>query len=373
MAKIIKGLHLTPVSINSGDINLAESSEKVISKRFPNIQWTRKDCRLIYTKKEIDTINKNYDFILLGPGGIFLLDDVNGKGIAELNKKSYSEIKNGYSGYQWIIKDDVLNAIKIPIIVFSVGWNQFRNEAILKEPLSTSVRKIIEKSAYFSIRHNGDISDLCNFTNASSEKIEMCFCPTIINAFSPATFNKKSKIIGFQIANDRASSRFSKSIKDRDLKFTEIQKTIEHFDSLGYEIHLIDQCVDFTFISWLKNKKAFKPTYKTVSIKALSTSAQNNYYSKLYALFATRGHAQMIPVALGVKVISIISHDKLKYFLEDIDASNTGVEFNELTFEKLLTAYTNSINLDWLSRLKTIVFPKFNESCLKIDKIINSI
>lgn len=369
MEKIIKGLHLTPVSINSGDINLAESAENVISKRLPGIKWTRKDCRLIYTKKEIEQINKNYDFILLGPGGIFLLDKVNGQGIADLNREKYSTIKN-YSGYQWIIRNQDLESITIPLIVFSVGWNQFRNEQIDIEPLSSSIKALLKKADYFSIRHSGDIKDLKTFIGDSNSSIDLCFCPTIINAFDPTSFNKKSKIIGFQIANDRSASRFSGKISVRDAKFSEIRKTIEYFHNLNYEIHLIDQCVDSTFINWLKNRNAYKKEYKIISIKGLSTSAQNSYYKKLHALFATRGHAQMIPIALGVNVISIISHDKLKYFLQDIGAEPTGVEFTDLTLEKLISAYRESVNFNWFNTLKTIIIPKFNESFSKIDKII---
>ena len=139
---------------------------------------------------------------------------------------------------------------------------------------------------------------------------------------------------------------------------------------MNYEIHLIDQCVDSTFINWLKNRNAYKKEYKIISIKGLSTSAQNSYYKKLHALFATRGHAQMIPIALGVNVISIISHDKLKYFLQDIGAEPTGVEFTDLTLEKLISAYRESVNFNWFNTLKTIIIPKFNESFSKIDKII---
>jgi hypothetical protein len=372
MEKIIKGLHLTPISINSGDINLADSSEKVISKRFPNIKWTRKDCRLIYSSEDIELINKNYDFLLLGPGGIFLLDEVNGKGIAELNKKQYAEIKN-YSGYQWIIKKNDFNKIKIPILVFSVGWNQFRNSNIEKEPLLNNLKNLISRANYFSVRHTGDINSIFNFIGEESSKIDMCFCPTIINAFDKKNFVKNSKIIGFQIANDRSSNRYPGGILERDFKFEEIYKTIEYFNKKKYEIHLIDQCVDSTFINWLKNKKYYKKEYKIISIKGKSTDFQNNYYKTLNTLFATRGHAQMIPIALGVNVVSIISHDKLKYFLQDISAINTGIEFSDITSDSILEAYHNSLHTNWLSKLEDIVIPVFNKSILKIDNIINSI
>ncbi len=42
-----------------------------------------------------------------------------------------------------------------------------------------------------------------------------------------------------------------------------------------------------------------------------------------------RGHAQMIPFGLNREIISFGTHDKLKWFLEDIDASDWYIELKE--------------------------------------------
>lgn len=42
-----------------------------------------------------------------------------------------------------------------------------------------------------------------------------------------------------------------------------------------------------------------------------------------------RGHAQMIPFGLNTKIISLGSHEKLKYFLEDIDALDWYIDVND--------------------------------------------
>ena len=39
-----------------------------------------------------------------------------------------------------------------------------------------------------------------------------------------------------------------------------------------------------------------------------------------------RGHAQMIPFGLGTPIFSIITHDKLSFFLEDIGKPEWGEE-----------------------------------------------
>ena len=52
-----------------------------------------------------------------------------------------------------------------------------------------------------------------------------------------------------------------------------------------------------------------------------------------------RGHAQMIPFGLRRPILSIISHDKMKYFLEDIKQLDWGVEINSLDLEKKFEKY----------------------------------
>ena len=46
-----------------------------------------------------------------------------------------------------------------------------------------------------------------------------------------------------------------------------------------------------------------------------------------------RGHSQMIPFGLRKNILSIVSHDKLKWFLEDIDHPEWGVDVRENDFK----------------------------------------
>ncbi|GMA25065.1 hypothetical protein GCM10025864_28240 [Luteimicrobium album] len=42
-----------------------------------------------------------------------------------------------------------------------------------------------------------------------------------------------------------------------------------------------------------------------------------------------RGHAAMIPFGLGTPVLSIVSHPKARYFLEDLGRTEWGFEVND--------------------------------------------
>ena len=61
-----------------------------------------------------------------------------------------------------------------------------------------------------------------------------------------------------------------------------------------------------------------------------------NYYVQPELMIAMRGHAQMIPFGCKTPVISLISHDKLKWFLEDIEHPEWGIEVLDNEFEEKL-------------------------------------
>jgi polysaccharide pyruvyl transferase WcaK-like protein len=56
-----------------------------------------------------------------------------------------------------------------------------------------------------------------------------------------------------------------------------------------------------------------------------------------------RGHAGMIPLGIGTPIISIISHKKLRFFLEDIGHSEWGVEASDDALAQKLIALTSDI------------------------------
>ena len=61
-----------------------------------------------------------------------------------------------------------------------------------------------------------------------------------------------------------------------------------------------------------------------------------------------RGHAQMIPFSLGCKILTPISHNKLKWFLDDIQLNEFGIEENDSELgDKLIKQYTQQEKLDW--------------------------
>ena len=61
-------------------------------------------------------------------------------------------------------------------------------------------------------------------------------------------------------------------------------------------------------------------------------------YAKPKLVIGMRGHAQMIPFGCKTPIISIISHDKMQWFLEDIQKPEWGVDVLSETYKEDLKA-----------------------------------
>ena len=57
-----------------------------------------------------------------------------------------------------------------------------------------------------------------------------------------------------------------------------------------------------------------------------------------------RGHAQMIPFGLRRPIISIISHDKMRFFLKDINCLEWGIDVKSHNFEKKLDMLISNVH-----------------------------
>jgi polysaccharide pyruvyl transferase WcaK-like protein len=65
------------------------------------------------------------------------------------------------------------------------------------------------------------------------------------------------------------------------------------------------------------------------------------HYAQVDLSVGMRGHSQMIPFGFNKPIISLISHDKLKFFLDDLDLSDFGIDLNSNSlFDQFSTILT---------------------------------
>jgi len=70
-------------------------------------------------------------------------------------------------------------------------------------------------------------------------------------------------------------------------------------------------------------------------------------------VLAMRGHAQLISFGQSIPIVSLIYHNKLRWFLEDVNMPDTGVEVFDGFFadrvKELVEIYINDPE-EWLGR-----------------------
>ncbi len=334
---IIKVAHIyaSNASHNSGDFMLGIATKKyfkeVILTTDNKVEFTNFDCRKanLYKPDNIEKLN-DYDYILVGGGGLILPDSA----------------PNKVSGWQWIIPKKSYKKITSPIYVVSIGYNLFFNQTMNMPSRSNNnkdlsrmpifkdnITALIDRATHFTMRHRGDIDRLCEIIGPSyKSKVRFEFCPVhwyVQNYWTPIKNNKKS--IAIEIKDDRQWRRYHKIGQQN--YYNALTKFVQYCLKKGTPILYLSHDGSRSFYNHLKQKG--------ITIPYLDNSCANEKkilenYSKIHTILCSAGHSQMISHGLGIRIISMITHPKLKRFCKDI-RNNEYIDVNhENVLEKLL-------------------------------------
>lgn len=321
----LRAVHISAFSYgNAGDTLLPVVLRSLFNNCIGVKKWIGRFVYKTVNPKDIRTYNHN-DFVVIGGGGLFLKDTN----------------PNNLSGWQWSCGIKELEAIKKPIIGFAIGYNRFRGQDDFEPIFTEHLNKFVEKAVFVGIRNHGSIEHLKQYLKTGELKSKLTYQPcmtTLISHIYPDFVNylQKDDFIAFNCAFDREKLRsgndqYLKEIANVALqmsKYTKIKyfshmssdnKALPYFDSVGVPYELVE----------------FKNIQQIV-----------NEYSKARVVAGMRGHAQMIPFGCLTPIFSIISHDKLQWFLDDIEHHDWGVdvsdaEFGNKLYENLKNIYDN--------------------------------
>lgn len=345
---------------NAGDTVLSKAVRTVLNSKLTNT-WSLKNITAPVTEKVIDQINRG-QYLVIGGGGV-LLPDSN---------------SNRISGWQWAISKEQLNRITVPIIVFAIGYNYFKGQTP-DELFVQNLNALIKRADFFSLRNFGSIEKVKSLVEPSlHDKIIYQPCPTtVISRFFPLIKKQKgTKKIGFNVAYDRYPKRFG---EDMYLILDQLALTAKEISQKGYKIYCINH---------LKGDEKFELSLRKHNVQYTAVNLQHtlpvetiNFYNDMELVFGARGHAQMIPFGTNTRIISLGTHDKLKFFLKDINALDW---YEDLTYEpeqlkeRLLERFYRVNELkngndtdELLHQTQTELFKITQENLDRINKLIN--
>lgn len=330
---------------NAGDNLLVPALRDSIEKSIDmSINWCHKSVRDMLDDETVQAIN-NSKGVLIGGGGLFLKDTN----------------ENDISGWQWPCSINELEKIRVPIYMLGVGYNRFRNQDDFEPYFKENINEVVRKSEFVGLRNNGSVRAIQSYLSDDlKEKVHFHPCATTVLAkmYRMPKVCIEEPFIAVNCAFDRSDKRYGTCKEEILCSIANVLKKYSQQYKIKYYAHMQSDKEILPFFDMIQLE------YEVVDLdKGLVTDDFLRIYSEPALVLAMRGHAQMIPFGCGTPVLSIISHDKLQWFLEDIKHLEWGIDVRGDNFEANLNE-TMEYMLGHIEQIK-------KEICFAQDKLWN--
>lgn len=307
---------------NYGDCVLQEATTREVfsSAKNYNIRFVYVDAQKTYFSRQlINKMNIEADMLLLAGGGFIM----------------HRSQDNSKSGWQFNIETKDINKISIPIVVNAIGYNHFPNDKyIIPSQTWENIQKIIDKSEIFTVRNYGTLDVLKKHVDVKKVQVSPDFGMFVAaESFNNKIFDNNKLKIGLNWATDRAKKRFGSIAGSRQKMESVLRvcgKVANEYNAQIYVIeHLIpnELNVDTKHMLYKKTKDILKHKAYVVSAVCRDLYPPLDYYAGFFAdvykkmdlVIGMRGHANIIPFGQNVPMVGIGQHNKVKWFLDDVE------------------------------------------------------
>ncbi|MFJ2648877.1 glycosyltransferase [Streptomyces sp. NPDC087420] len=308
-----------PQQGNAGDKLLPESVRLTFGEDTGNRRWHSVHAHRLFDEEALEGVNARRGLVI-GGGGLFIPDTA----------------PNGNSGWQWNVPDDRLNRIDVPIVVYAVGFNAFDGQSYRAARFHSSVRRLVERSAFFGLRNHGSIEKVRALLPPElQDKVRFQPCPTtvtrqLVQGWTDPAVRENTILIN--AAYDRAGLRFG---HDYAHFLAEMAKAIRALGAHA-EVKCVAHSLDDEKIAFdLRRQHGI--SLPVIPMYDFENDEIRDLYARTKLVIGMRGHAGMIPFGCGTPIISLISHPKMTYFLSDIGRPEWGVSVHDKNLGAVLT------------------------------------
>lgn len=337
---------------NAGDLALVDSVRRGFDLRpapagRSGPRWWDVHVHQLFDERRLAQVNAG-DGLVLGGGGLFLPDTA----------------PNGNSGWQWNVTDSMLRRIRVPLVVWAVGYNTFEGQDFDGSRFAGSLRTLVERAAFVGLRNSGSVERVrALLPGHLAAKIRWQPCPTtLISRLGgpawPSTAGSTASNTGpdsrtptgsrepagatgpvlLNCAYDRSSRRFGDGYATFLAELHAwIRRTGEHAE-VRYAAHCVD---DEIFVNDLRREHGL--AVPVVPMYDMTVPQIHATYREAALVVGMRGHAGMVPFGCGTPIISLVSHPKLAFFLADIDRPDWGLSVHEAHLGDRLTELTEHV------------------------------
>lgn len=137
---------------------------------------------------------------------------------------------------------------------------------------------------------------------------------TLIRKLYHVQPKKNSRLVAVSIALDREEQRFGEQQKEI---LKQVANAIKKIYDKGYQIAFVVHVeADIGFLPYLDELEI---KYERKNFALSLPNEIINFYKKCNVVIGMRGHAQMIPFGIDVKIVTLGTHAKMRWFLEDVN------------------------------------------------------
>ena len=313
---------------NAGDTVLFSATRRVLDQETPHA-WQLLQVRAQVDDAAVAAMNRCAG-VVLGGGGLFLRDTN----------------ENNVSGWQWNCSLALLQQLEAPLVLFALGYNRFRGQADFEPYFAAHVSAVVQRAAFVGLRNRGSLNALRRYLPAelADKPVYQPCATTMLGCFLPRLVSRPrphKRTLVLNAAFDRPALRFAGR---EDGALRALAEAARFAQDKGFRIKLaLHATGDDNIIPWLlKAGVSFEPVQLT-NASALAAIA---LYRDADLALGMRGHAQMIPFGLGTPIASVISHDKLAWFLQDIAHPEWGADVRDGDLGSRLQARIASVEGD---------------------------
>lgn len=307
--------------VNFGDRVLQKSATKLLKDALPdqNLHFTYVDVqRTCFSDQFIDKLNREADVLWFGGGGFF-----------------FSPVQPNRSGWQLNVNTQDLAKIRIPMFGYGFGFNRFPQQPSFLDYTWDNINHFVRQCEMFSVRNTGTLRALqdggIDISHTSVVPDAGMFVEPDI--FSHTCFGGTHIKIGFNWASDRPIERFgSRQAASKALHqaLSAVKVLADQHDARVYVLE---------HLAVLENNAEVKAEIRQVAQDILGNRCCVLYdelkeqlyppfdyyagffahvYSKFDLVLGMRGHSAIVSFGCGIPFIGLGTHNKVKWFLEDV-------------------------------------------------------